>query len=486
MTTEDINNQLYRPLLNGNKFNHLFPDSTCEVRLLAKGNTKIALREMRKWAKKYQSHTVKIAKELFTGDIVSTVNKIQHFLFNHIQYSIDGENQNLKSPGCTWQTRAIGTDCKSYSIFASSILLNLGISHHLRRVKINEPNAFTHVYVAIPLNQKQPKLSVKSQFNKDYIIIDGTIQSNSYEQPFLQKDDLYMKAEPNLPIYGLASPMALGCGCENENQLNPLAMNGFVDDVSGIFSGGGFSFSCFGGTYDKKDYNVTQKAVTQGFDQQYAQLNSAMLSKNISQIEATVNLILLSADTFFDQTTATSRHDWSSRCSKDTTKKLVAVAQYFKDIAYKALFPFIQKYFNFNTGFLVVKNNTYPFVVRTSDGLKKNEFVRNVQITKISELSLKEDDVQIPAFEFTPYAIDNIQSSAFNLETFINSLSEIAFDVVGNNNNGNNNGNTDNGSVLPYPGGDNDNSSNSKILTATAVIGTGLLAYAFRKKIFGK
>lgn len=217
MTTAEINQSLYRPLQNGNAYDSLFPSSRCSVTPLAKGNTKVAIQEMAKWAFKYQAHTEKLTEVLYDTNLVDFIDNIQYFLYNHIQYAIDGQNQNLKSPACAWETRKTGTDCKSYSIFASTILLNAGVKHYLRRIEQRHvPNAFTHVYVVIPLNQNQPKLRKNSRANEDYIIIDGTIKNND-ELDFVKKDDIFM--EPSLQINGLASPMTanygLGCDCDS-------------------------------------------------------------------------------------------------------------------------------------------------------------------------------------------------------------------------------------------------------------------------------
>ena len=243
MTAAQINENLYRPILSGHEYDHLFPPSTCNSVKLASGNTKIALNEMRKWAIKYANHASKITKELIGDTLEDTINNIQWFLYNHIQYSIDGIDQNLKSPACAWATRQDGTDCKSYSIFASAILQNLGIAHYFRRIKQDVmTDAFTHVYVVVPIDQEHKKLKNNAVFYQDYLVVDGTIRDND-ELPFTEKNDLYMK-EPSLPIYGMAGrlgiascqdrpiliadvPMqqAMGCDCQPQIQM------GYGNDV---------------------------------------------------------------------------------------------------------------------------------------------------------------------------------------------------------------------------------------------------------------
>lgn len=215
---QDINDQLYRPLLSGHQYDQYFPDSKCTVTNLATGNTAVAIKEMAKWAQKYAHQCEKIAPVLAAKSLENTVNNIQDFLFNHIQYSIDGENQNLKSPACAWSTRVEGTDCKSYTIFGSAILLQLGVKHYLRRIKqAVMSDAFTHVYLVIPVNQETGKLT------DDYYTIDGTIKYNT-ELQFTEKDDIYM--EPKLAINGLAAGLSSqptsSCGCGGHNNMMTL------------------------------------------------------------------------------------------------------------------------------------------------------------------------------------------------------------------------------------------------------------------------
>lgn len=220
MTRKEINTLLYRELLDGKAYDGLLPKSKGTTHHLNTGNTEVAILEMAKWAKQYAHQTQDLAPVLIGGDLKITLDNIHRFLYWHIQYSIDGFDQNLKSPARAWETRKKGTDCKSYSIFASTILLNLGVKHYLRRIKQAESSdSFTHVYVVIPANQKTGILPNNAKFNKDYYIIDGTINPNE-EIFFLEKDDLYM--EPKLPIYGLAASLGCGidasCGCVDNSQ----------------------------------------------------------------------------------------------------------------------------------------------------------------------------------------------------------------------------------------------------------------------------
>ena len=145
------------------------------------------------------------------------VSDIQNFLYWHLQYALDGEKQLLRSPACSWVSRFQGIDCKSYSIFASTILLNAGISHYMRRIKQKgNPDAFTHVYVVVPIDQQSYDLS------KEYYTIDGTIDiSVKDELPRLDFDDVFLMARSKgISQTGLASPsMSLMASQEKRRAL---------------------------------------------------------------------------------------------------------------------------------------------------------------------------------------------------------------------------------------------------------------------------
>jgi hypothetical protein len=118
-------------------------------------------------------------------------------VYNHFQYKADDEDQLLRSPACSWYDRYNGIDCKSYSILASSILLELGINHYIRKIKqpTFAPDEFTHVYVVVPKDQKTNDL------NKGYYIIDGTVTGN-YEPEYIETKDEYMNGLQHYSLNG--------------------------------------------------------------------------------------------------------------------------------------------------------------------------------------------------------------------------------------------------------------------------------------------
>lgn len=489
MTVQEINNQLYRPLLGGNQFDSLFKTSHCKPKYLGTGNTKIVLGQMKKWAFKHQDQTEMLAEILLQNDLVSTVNNIQWFLYNHIQYSIDEKDQKLKSPGCAWATRQAGSDCKTYTIVGSCILLNLGVHHYLTRVKLNDPDAFTHVYIKIPLDQNNPKLTKQSKFLEDYIIIDGTIPKN-YEQRPLDNDNLYM--EPNLPIYGLAMPqtpgtMALGCGCNNSTPAT--ALHGFFDNFSaGNIFGSGWSPSCIGGTLDRKDFNVVVDGMASGSDALYQQFNNAVSAGNLQSILLAINKIFSETNAARHKASLYKAYNWSSRCSKDASKDMLQVMDYYKDIVNNVFKPFIERYFNYNVQIGTVYNQEYSFELRKNgQGIYKPNFNGDAMTEVYSNLAFKSEVESIPVFEIDQYVIENVQSSGFNINQFLNSLSNTALQIIdpnsgGNTSNPNNGGGIDNGGYQPDPPATTATAGFGKVAGFAALAWLGYEAY----KKFGK
>lgn len=199
MTKEQINLILKRRIKNGDEFNHLIDKPKNQKIELKKGDTFYSVAMMKVWVEKFYKQVVKLSQILKGQDIQETCDKIHYFLYYDIQYQADGITQNLRSPANSWFNRREGIDCKSYSIFASSVLMNLGIKHYIRQIKQPNfnPRQYTHVYVVVPTDQESGK------FDNGYCIIDGTIQSNN-EPSYTDKKDVFMNQK--LPHIGLNCP----------------------------------------------------------------------------------------------------------------------------------------------------------------------------------------------------------------------------------------------------------------------------------------
>ena len=192
-----LNSLLYRPIHEGNKYVALFlPSEGCKPQDLGNGDTYHSINEMKDWVlDTYQQINKKEAKKHFSkAQLSDTCAAIHEFLYNHFQYKADSLKQNLYSPSCAWENRHEGIDCKSYSIVASCILVQLGIKHYIRKIKQpgHNPDAWSHVYVIVPVDQK------KGLLTSGYFTIDGTI-ATTIEPIFTTKHDIYM----DLPHQGL-------------------------------------------------------------------------------------------------------------------------------------------------------------------------------------------------------------------------------------------------------------------------------------------
>jgi len=199
MTKQEINLLLKRRIKKGDEFSDLIEKPRNQKVKLPSGDTFHSVKIMSVWAKTFYKQVAKLSQILKGKSIKETTEKIHYFLFYDIQYKADGITQNIRSPANSWFNRREGIDCKSYSIFASCVLLNLGIKHYIRQIKQPNfnPKQYTHVYVVVPTNQQSAKIE------DGYCIIDGTLQSNK-EPKYTSKEDVFMSLK--LPHVGLNCP----------------------------------------------------------------------------------------------------------------------------------------------------------------------------------------------------------------------------------------------------------------------------------------
>ena len=186
MNIDAVNGALRRDIKSGNQYEKYFPKAECKAASLGSGDTTFTLELMKQWVQKYQYQTSKIAPILKGRSIPATVQNIYNFLFHHLQYAADGYEQNLRSPACSWASRKQGIDCKSYSLFAGSVLSKLKIPFKFRKItQPQSPDVWSHVYVIIPYQNKE-------------LIIDATKSVNEEPNKILEFD-----MSINLPHFGL-------------------------------------------------------------------------------------------------------------------------------------------------------------------------------------------------------------------------------------------------------------------------------------------
>ena len=124
--------------------------------------------------------TKQLAKELYTGDPYRDAQKIYNFLRSGIVYTKDPAGEQLiKTP-----SRLIADkkgDCKSYSLFAGSLLANMGYPVILRYASYDRNPIPSHVYVI-----------TKDQYGNE-IILDGVYKAFNKQVPYKFKYDYPME-----------------------------------------------------------------------------------------------------------------------------------------------------------------------------------------------------------------------------------------------------------------------------------------------------
>lgn len=171
MNNITVNNIPHHKILSGFEFDSFMPSSNCDIKKITFGKGCEAHKEVVTTIKESYKDTEDIAKILERDTLLDTCITIKDFLYNYIQYNHD-DKLNIKSPSCVWSSRK--AECKSNTIFASTILVNLGIKHYLRSVYYS--GVGRHIYIVVPTNQVTGDLNEKSYLSKNYHTIDGTFK----------------------------------------------------------------------------------------------------------------------------------------------------------------------------------------------------------------------------------------------------------------------------------------------------------------------
>ncbi len=324
-------NALYRSLSNGSRYDGLIPEPKDTKKKLSSGDTYTSMQLIVDWALKHNNE-VSLVAPLFNGaNLEQTCKNIHSFLYNHFQYEADGEAQLLRSPAYAWKYRENGIDCKSYSIIASAILLQLNKFHYIRKIKqaAFNPESFSHVYVIVPKNQTTGSLS------DGYYTIDGTLPTTQ-EPQFLEKYDFFMEKLPHYGLAGLAS-------VETELLLKLISKINF-EKIGTIFNS---PISCWGGSaFDDDLAEPTSKQIV-------AYLTQILQDINISAAKGDYNL-LSQLDVEFHQAVAAgicgyeqkwSENNWND-CTIDGLKRVLNILYYYRDIVIPAYKIWSENYFD--------------------------------------------------------------------------------------------------------------------------------------------
>lgn len=454
-----MGNFLHRNLKNGDQYNSLFPSTTCERVALGKGDTDYSIDKMVEWILKTQNHTTKVAKTLSKSSLQYTCEAIHKFLFDHFQYKADDDDQLLRSPACAWQQRYDGIDCKSYSIIASSILLNLKLSHYIRKVGYTTPDEFTHVYVIVPFNQKTNDL------NDGYFMIDGTIDTMQ-EPYYLVSKDEFMP----LKHYGLKRPNQLASvNIQSLKKLNITSVVSFFQNIS-----------CWGGSaYGGEELNVNIQQTTNVYNEIVADINTAIQNNDTNALSLAVNdFIGITTRLIQGATLAKGERSWNA-CSSGNFTAFINFVTYFKTNIYPTLIQFLDQYYtktpNGNTVVSSYALNWEGWVFSQPENYAAS-YNENVPLYTFTR---KNYITQINAFEFVAPIVTGIETKqTYSTQSALALMQTVIHTVAPSNtvgNTGNNQG-LPNDSNTNYPNDGINNGSNS---TQTAgfskIVGVGIL-----------
>jgi hypothetical protein len=169
-----------RNIKSGVEYDHLFPRSENDNKTIRRNaNVYHTVDFIPKVVKETLEQTKSISKILKGTTTYETCSNIWHFVYGHINYKKDNDGyEQIRSPARTWHDRIQGVDCDCYSVFISSILMNMDIPHSLRITKYHR-DYFQHIYPIVPYNGK-------------YITIDCVTDNFNYEVPFSEKKDYPM------------------------------------------------------------------------------------------------------------------------------------------------------------------------------------------------------------------------------------------------------------------------------------------------------
>lgn len=334
------------------------PFSDCSSVLLANGDTKTAIDNMAMWSNKYKHQTKILAEKKFKQFSFNNLSKELHsFLYHHFQYKLDGYEQKLRSPACSWSTRSEGIDCKSYSIFASTVLLNLGVSHYLRRIIANQGEDYSHVYVIVPKNQKTKNV-------KDgYYTIDGTVKFTE-EVNYYKKDDVFVTPRSNYTLNGAISGALANSAGKVITVVGDLLIKGLLNELLG----------CDDADFEAPIVRLKLKRdLQEPLSRKLKNLGHAISINNGVRVEHIFNSILKEIDLGIAHLRNETAYSQRDQCIAQTLSTALKYAEEVKKVVDIFYLNFKKNYSHFNirefqgqanvnerTLYFVVENNSNP------------------------------------------------------------------------------------------------------------------------------
>lgn len=396
----DFDAMLWRPIKPGKEFDSLMPKSKCQTTYLGDGLTDFSINKMEQWVLDHATQTEQLAKVLKKQSLKSTCETIHSFLFNHFQYKADDSDQMLRSPACSWYTRKEGIDCKSYSIFASCLLLNMGITHYIRKIKQPgyAPDEFTHVYVIVPIDQTNGTLK------KGYYTIDGTIP-NMIEPALIGKSDLKMSGNRH---YGLNAPSSLkGLNGVSIDKLKGLSKQISLKNIGSIWN----AIKCGSSAFTQNMSEVSLGKIDEYYANWQLKFNTAIQNKDFVNVSKLVAEYLSNSFVFKAASTSKAGQGFNA-CTTARINANTRAFTFYSDVVGKILTAYLDEYFNKTSGtqsftaFSEGSEALYGFHFTNS----KVEFVKTIPYS-----NLQPKNVNIPAF-FIPKMVEEKANSGAPLD----------------------------------------------------------------------
>ncbi|MFY0481655.1 hypothetical protein ACI6PS_03545 [Flavobacterium sp. PLA-1-15] len=415
----NVDRELWRPIEPGTEFDHLLPKTFCDPTYVGEGLTDFSIQAMEDNILEYAWQTEDLADVLQKQTLNSTCLAVHEFLYKHIQYLSDKNDQLLRSPACSWYTRKEGIDCKSYSIFASCLLLNLGITHYIRKIKQPwyEPEEYTHVYVIVPTDQTNGSLS------KGYHVIDGTIRENK-EPAFIGFSDLKMSGMKHYSLNGATNGLNGGISL---SALKDLTKSINLKSLKSIWS----AIDCIGGSGFTDSMSRTSLANIDKFYQDwFLRFNTAIKEDNSQLTSYLVAEFKGRSTAWLAASEKKKTQDYNS-CTTKRIQGNIFAFKFYKEVVGAVLDAYMDEYFNKVSGtfpqdttfsnegseappFSFHYTYTQPYFVNTQP---KQLYTPNIQKS-------------IPAFIPPQYVVDQANvGQPINLDTVLN-LIETAGNVI--------------------------------------------------------
>lgn len=488
-----IDIMLHRELRSGKEFEGLIPPSTHTQQYFEKENewsdTYETLQFMALWANKYAYQMQKVAPLLKGATLNKTVDNIYQWLYNHFQYKIDGQLQQLYAPSAAWENRFTGFDCKTYSLLASTLLQCLSIPHAFRKIKQPGmmPDEWTHVYVIVPTQ------------NNKYLVIDATTHDNK-EVSKIEKYDYTMKlkhvglaspavvmarpfenygglacpgtectcgqglsgtygaygfdmnslyGDPTLQNYGLGaivwndiknfptsltpvSPNASNSGELSFNSIGQITSGGFsfqtIKNAWAVFkSAFGTPVACWGGSaFSGNIVNVTTEAIAKWLNYIIVEMNIAVAKNDTERISDLDVMFRMYTHCLAASYESTLAKGWNP-CTTDSLKNVLNLVYHYKNVVHRIYSDWIANYYTITNGENFTVDSTMFGGQPTWFEMSNPNPTYLEWKVPVRKFIMKPTTQVIKAFEFTPYVqqVGGNAMSGYTISDYISKANTI-------------------------------------------------------------